>query len=82
LLIPIRIDVFLLGFKGDGGFGVAIDANRLYSLLGTHLSVVCPTDWEAGEDLGICFQPSFQIIGAEEEPQVMTVRVAYIITLP
>lgn len=42
LTVPVEIDVFLVGFEGDGGFGYRLDATKLVSLLSASLGTVCP----------------------------------------
>lgn len=39
LVVPIEVDVVLVGFSGDGGYGYTLDSSKLLSMLSSHLQV-------------------------------------------
>jgi len=39
LVVPIEVDVVLVGFSGDGGYGYTMDSSKLLSMLSSHLQV-------------------------------------------
>jgi hypothetical protein len=41
------------------------DASQLLSLLNAGASRACPHSLESGEELGVCFQMNFQVLGAD-----------------
>ncbi|KIZ06288.1 hypothetical protein MNEG_1669 [Monoraphidium neglectum] len=65
LIVPVDIEVFLIGFDGDGGYAYKQDASQLLSLLNAGASRACPHSLESGEELGVCFQMNFQVLGAD-----------------
>ncbi|KAF8055392.1 hypothetical protein HT031_006759 [Scenedesmus sp. PABB004] len=70
LVVPIEVDVVLVGFDGEGGYGHQLKPERLLSLLSTHLQWYCPYSWETEEELGVCMHVNFQVIGGNEETTV------------
>ncbi len=62
--------MYLVGFNGDSGFGYTLQASKLSSLLSSALQTHCPTAWDTNEELGVCFQPNWQVLGGEELPEV------------
>ncbi|GFR52438.1 hypothetical protein Agub_g15012, partial [Astrephomene gubernaculifera] len=61
LILPIEVDVLLLGFDGDGGYGYQLERQALEELLGsaTEDNTICPTVWETGEPAAVCFSVNY-----------------------
>ncbi|MEW5300962.1 MAG: hypothetical protein WDW36_003849 [Sanguina aurantia] len=57
LNIPIEIDLLLLGFEGDGGFGYKIEHIELEELLAATVGrqPLCPSVTETQEPANVCF---------------------------
>lgn len=72
LVVPIEVDIILVGFSGDGGYGYKLQPDRLLNLLATHLQWYCPYSWETEEELGVCMHVNFQVVSNEEDPEVGT----------
>jgi hypothetical protein len=70
LQVPVEIDVFLIGFDGDGAYGYQLQPSRLLQMLSSSLSFYCPRVWDTEEDLGVCFSVNFQVMGGSDLPQV------------
>eukprot|EP00879_Flechtneria_rotunda_P025006 GHRR01026535.1.p1 GENE.GHRR01026535.1~~GHRR01026535.1.p1 ORF type:complete len:149 (+),score=10.10 GHRR01026535.1:168-614(+) len=70
LVVPIEVEVILVGFNGDGGYGYKLQGPRLASLLSTHLQWACPFSWETEEELGVCMHVNFEVIGNDDNPMV------------
>lgn len=68
--MPIEIDIILVGFSGDGGYGYKLGSNTLLSLLSTHLQWYCPYSWDSEEELGVCMHVNFQVVSNDDEPMV------------
>lgn len=68
--MPIEVDIILVGFSGDGGYGYKLQPDRLLNLLATHLQWYCPYSWETEEELGVCMHVNFQVVSNEEDPEV------------
>jgi hypothetical protein len=45
LVVPIEVEVVLVGFSGDGGYGYTLDSSKLLSMLSSHLQVRHNTGW-------------------------------------
>eukprot|EP00882_Tetradesmus_deserticola_P033751 GHRQ01038579.1.p1 GENE.GHRQ01038579.1~~GHRQ01038579.1.p1 ORF type:complete len:211 (+),score=51.37 GHRQ01038579.1:361-993(+) len=72
LVVPIEVDIILVGFAGDGGYGYELTPSRLLNLLGSHLQWYCPYSWETEEELGVCMHVNFQVVSNDEDPEVGT----------
>ncbi|GIL61482.1 hypothetical protein Vafri_15870 [Volvox africanus] len=61
LVLPIEVDLLLVGFEGDGGYGYELDRHALDELLGTATedNTICPTVWETGEAAAVCFAVNY-----------------------
>ncbi|KAG2433383.1 hypothetical protein HXX76_008444 [Chlamydomonas incerta] len=61
LVLPIEVDLLLIGFDGDGGYGYQVDKAALEELLGTATedNTICPTVWETGETAAVCFSINY-----------------------
>jgi hypothetical protein len=70
LVVPIEVDIILVGFSGDGGYGYKLAPDRLLNLLSTHLQWYCPYSWETEEELGVCMHVNFQVVSNDEDPEV------------
>lgn len=46
--MPIEVDVVLVGFSGDGGYGYTLDSSKLLGMLSSHLQVREGGGWEVG----------------------------------
>ncbi|MEW5313566.1 MAG: hypothetical protein WDW38_005124 [Sanguina aurantia] len=57
LNIPVEIDLLLLGFEGDGGFGYKIEHIELEELLAATIGrqPLCPSVTETQEPANVCF---------------------------
>lgn len=65
LIVPIDVDVILIGFEGGGGYGHKQEPDTLASLLASGLNRHCPHSLESGEELGVCFHVSYQVMGGD-----------------
>ncbi|GLI63758.1 hypothetical protein VaNZ11_006832, partial [Volvox africanus] len=61
LVLPIEVDLLLIGFDGDGGYGYELDRHALDELFGTATEdqTICPTVWETGEAAAVCFAVNY-----------------------
>lgn len=66
LLVPVDVEVFLIGFDGDGGYAHKQDTGMLLNLLSAGLNQHCPHSLETQEELGVCFQLNYEVLGADE----------------
>jgi len=66
LIVPVHVEVFLIGFDGAGAYAHKQDAQQLLKLLGAGLNQHCPHSLETLEELGVCFSVNYQVLGAEE----------------
>jgi hypothetical protein len=66
LLVPLGVEVFLIGFDGDGGYSHRAAADALRGLLGGMLPRACPRSLDTGEELGVCFHTDFRVFAAAE----------------
>jgi len=64
-MVPIDVEVFLIGFDARGGYAHAQDPAALSALL-EPLSRHCPHSLESGEELGVCFTVNYEVLGPEE----------------
>jgi hypothetical protein len=64
--VPLEVEVVLVGFSGNGGYGYKLEAERLLSLLSTHLQWFCPASWETEDELGVCMHVNFQVVGDDD----------------
>ncbi|KAG2449332.1 hypothetical protein HYH02_005487 [Chlamydomonas schloesseri] len=64
LVLPVEVDVLLIGFDGDGGYGYHVDKAALEELLGTATedNTICPTVWETGETAAVCFSINYLML--------------------
>lgn len=65
LLVPVDVEVFLIGFDGDGGYAHRQDTLQLHNLLDAGLNQHCPHSLETQEELGVCFQINYQVMGSD-----------------
>lgn len=70
LVVPIEVEIVLVGFEKDGGYGYHLDSTRLLNMLSSHLGWYCPYSWETEEELGVCMHVNFQVISSAENPAV------------
>lgn len=56
LVIPVDVEIFLIGFDASGGYAHQQDAGALSGLLSSGLNRHCPHSLESNEELGVCFQ--------------------------
>ena len=66
LLVPIDVEVFLVGFDGDGAYAHKQDSSQLLSLVAAALNQHCPHSLETEEEIGVCFQLNWQVLGDDE----------------
>jgi hypothetical protein len=59
------VEVFLIGFDTGGGYGHRQEANALLQLL-SPISRHCPHSLTSGEELGVCFNVEYQVVGGDE----------------
>ncbi|KAI8469957.1 MAG: hypothetical protein J3K34DRAFT_521754 [Monoraphidium minutum] len=65
LMVPVDVEVFLIGFDGDGGYAHKADSNDLLNLLNAGSNHHCPHSLESAEELGVCFQVNYQVMGQD-----------------
>lgn len=70
LVVPIEVDVILVGFEADGGYGYRLDGGRLLNMLSAHLGWFCPYSWETEEELGVCMHVNFQVMSSADNAAV------------
>jgi hypothetical protein len=66
LMVPVGVEVFLIGFDGRGGYAFKQDTKALLSLLNSGIPHHCPHSLETKEELGVCFQINYSVLGPEE----------------
>lgn len=67
LSVPLDVDVYLVGFDGDGGYGHVADAVELAKLLaGAGRPDACPRSLDTGEEVGVCFRLDYRVYGASD----------------
>lgn len=66
LLVPLDVEVFLIGFDADGGYAHKQDAQALLALLTAALNQHCPHSLASEQQLGVCFQLNWQVMGNDE----------------
>ncbi|KAG2491675.1 hypothetical protein HYH03_010044 [Edaphochlamys debaryana] len=66
--MPVEVDILLVGFDGDGGYGYKVDKQALEELLGsaTADNTVCPTVWETGEHAAVCFSINYVVMDSSK----------------
>jgi hypothetical protein len=66
LVVPMHVEVFLIGFDGTGGYAHTLDTAQVLSLLHSGLNQHCPHSLETDEELGVCFQINYQALGKDD----------------
>ncbi|KIY99214.1 hypothetical protein MNEG_8751 [Monoraphidium neglectum] len=67
LVVPVEVDVFLIGFEADGGYAHKVDSMMLQNLLNAGEEVThCPRSLDTRGDLGLCFKVHYQVLGHAE----------------
>ena len=62
-VLRVEVDILLLGFDSDGGFGYNLSSILLHELLSmSSMENTCPTIWETDQPASICLQPTFVIL--------------------
>lgn len=64
LALPIEVDILLIGFDGDGGYGYTFQKNDLEELLGsaTGDNTICPTVWDTKEHAAVCYNVNYMLL--------------------
>jgi hypothetical protein len=66
LVVPVGVEVFLIGFDGRGGYAYQQDAKAVLNLLNSGITHHCPHSLESKEELGVCFQINYQVLGPDD----------------
>ena len=70
-MVPIAVDVFLLGFDGNGAFGYRLSAGKLDDLLATAGSEsFCPTVWDRRRQASVCYMVNYELQTMGDDTQV------------
>eukprot|EP00899_Mesostigma_viride_P009408 jgi/Mesvir1/18469/Mv14320-RA.1 len=67
LMLPLDVNVVLVGFSGDGGYGFTVDAEKLRSFLMLSSLQYRPSCIETGKELEIIHQLTYNVVHAGRE---------------